>query len=77
MTARVTAISGTRAPLKLSPQHSGALVPGASGAAFPSREFLSAVILLFLDSIQQAGYANLGFEPVCRGGSGLEFLHPQ
>lgn len=72
MTARVKAISGTRAPLKLSPQHSGALVPCASRAAFPSREFLSAVILLFLDSVHQGEYANQGFELACC--PGLQFL---
>lgn len=62
MTARFKAISGTHATWKSSPQRSGALVPRASRAAFPSREFLSAVILLFLDSVQQGGYANLAFE---------------
>lgn len=62
MTAGFKAFSGTHASLKLSPQRSGALVPRASRAAFPSREFLSAVILLFLDSVQQGGNANLGSE---------------
>lgn len=46
----VKVISGAHISLKSSPQCSGALVPCASRAAFPSREFLSTVILLFLDS---------------------------
>lgn len=63
MTARPKAISGTHALWKSSAQRSDALVPCASRAAFPSREFLSAVTLLFLDSVQQGGSANLAFEP--------------
>lgn len=39
-TARFKAISGTHSLWESSPQCSGALVPGASRAAFPSREFL-------------------------------------
>ena len=54
--------SGAHASLKLSPQHRGALVPCASRAAFPSREFLSAVMLLFLDSAQLGGYAKLALK---------------
>lgn len=63
MTARF--ISSAHALIKLSSQHSGALVPCASRAAFPSREFLSAVILLFLDSVQLGGYENLASELAC------------